>query len=699
MTAAKLVSTKRLLIALACTLAGAGCNSGWTTTEKKAVPPAPVRVLALELFAGATSGQGHVDASRADARFSYPGGSAFDGAGNMFLADSRNAVIRKIDSAGNVTTIAGGVSQTGSADGSGAAARFDSPADVALDGAGNVYVADTNNSTIRKITPAGVVSTFAGSAGQVGADDGKGSAARFAGPGALVCDRHGNLYVADTYNNTIRKITPDGSVSTLAGMAGSYGHADGKGPEAQFGNPSSMAIDPDGNLVVADGTHTVRRVTPAGMVTTLAGMPWQNGNQDGAGASATFSGLSGITVDGGGNVFVFDGWSHTLRKITPAGQVSTVTGKAGTVGNVDGSAAQALLKGPARLSSDRAGNVYVSDNNSALRRVAPDGTVSTWAGRTGAAGTVDGTGNAARFSFPNGIAIDAQKNLYVADQDNQTIRKISSAGVVTTLAGSAGAYGHKDGTGAQAQFAGPGGVAVDAAGNLYVTEFNHHVVRKITPAGVVTTLAGAPGESGYADGSGAEVRFSGPNNVAVDKAGNVFVADYYNNAIRKITPAGVVSTFAGAKDAGSADGTGSAARFRYPNSMAFDAAGNMLVTDSANGTVRRITPAGVVTTIAGLAGSLGRADGSGSAARFNMPWGIAVAGSGAIYVADAGNNLVRKIDSTGRVSTVLGAVANYQNRLGAVPGGLAYPIGITIDPATDHLYLTVPDAILRASVE
>src|SRR6266540_2947950 len=235
--------------------------------------------------------------------------------------------------------------------------------------------------------------------------------------------------------------------------------------------------------------------------------------------------------------------------------------------------------------------------------------------------SADGTGSAARFWSASGVATDSSGNVYVADTLNNTIRKITPAGVVTTLAGLAGSYGSADGTGSAARFRGPSGVAVDSAGNVYVADTGSHTIRQVTPAGVVTTLAGLAGITGSADGTGRAARFYNPYGVGTDSSGNVYVADTENNTIRKITPAGVVTTLAGlAAITGSDDGTGSAARFYFPWGVATDSSGNVYVADSSNSTIRKITPAGVVTTLAGEAGNTGcSAEGTGSAARFSYP--------------------------------------------------------------------------------
>ena len=260
--------------------------------------------------------------------------------------------------------------------------------------------------------------------------------------------------------------------------------------------------------------------------------------------------------------------------------------------------------------------------------------VTTLAGSS--SGYMDGTGTAAKFNQPTGVAVDSSGNVYVADSNNHRIRKIDPAGVVTTLAGSSS--GDADGTGTAARFNLPNSVAVDSSGNVYVADFNNNRIRKIDSAGVVTTLAGST--SGYMDGTGTAAKFSGPSGVAVDSSGNVYVADYNNHRIRKIDPTGVVTTFAGSSS-GYMDGTGTAAQFNNPRGVAVDSSGNLYVADYNNNRIRKIDPAGVVTTFAGS--SSGYMDGALAAAKFDRPNGVAVDSSGHVYVADTLNHRIRKI--------------------------------------------------------
>jgi sugar lactone lactonase YvrE len=570
--------------------------------------------------------------------FERPTGVAVDSSGNIYVADMDGQVIKKISPDGVVTTFAGS-GKAGHNDGSGTAASFYYPGGIAVDSSGDVYVKDVGiGVVVRKISPDGLVTTLPAS--------GNGSA-----PASVfkATDSAGNVYASDFYKNRIQKTSAKGAVTTFAG-SGQVGHADGRGTAASFNHPGGVAMDSSGNVYVADYyNNMIRKITPAGVVTTLAGSG-QVGYVDGRGAAASFNYPNSVAVDSSGNVYVADEKNREVRKITPDGVVKTVAGS-GT-GSMNGPGNAASFASPSGVTVDSSGNVYVADSgNNLIRKIAPDGMVETLAG-SGTPGHDDGRGTSASFNNPNSVAVDSSGNVYVSDNTSNLIRKITPDGVVRTLAGT-GKRGQTDGPGAAASFSAPEGIAVDSSGDVYVLEFGSSAVRKITPAGVVTTL-GARGQKGHEEGRG----------IAVDSAGNVYVADLGANMIRKIAPDGVATTLAGSGQQGRADGRGTTASFLSPFGVAVDSSGNVYVTDSGSDLIRKVTRDGVVTTLAG-AGSLGDADGAGAAASFNRPLGIAVDSSGNVYVADSQNNLIRKIQPITLAASALPA------RQQTVPAGNA----------------------------
>jgi sugar lactone lactonase YvrE len=582
-------------------------------------------------IAGASGEPGSADGVGTNAQFLYPYAVAVDGSGNVYVTDIGNQNVRKITAGGVVTTLAGTLGIAGSLNGSALAAQFNLPQGIAVDTAGNVYVSDTNNDMIRVISASGVVTTLAGAAGQSGNSDGTGASARFNNPEGIAMDAAGNLYVADFGNSTIRKIAAGATVTTLAGSSAQTGSADGENSAAQFNHPSAVSLDGAGNVYVIDTSNqTVRKITAGGIVSTLAGSPGLGGRADGAGAAASFFYPAGIAANSAGTVYVADTGNHALRVVTSAGVVSTLAGAAGVSGNADGTGAAALFGYPYGVAIDSSGNVYIADhNNDTIRKMTPAGAVTTFAGAAGIPGSANGVGGAARFNGPTGVAVDGAGNVYVADSGNMSIRKITAGGIVTTFVGYSGVAGSSDGLGAIARFNAPQGVAVDGSGNVYVADTNNNTIRKVTTGGTVTTLAGAAGQTGSFDGLGGAARFDAPYGVAVDGAGNVYVADFFNATIRKITPGGTVTTLAGlAGRAGMADGAGNAARFNQPYGVAVDGSGNVLVADTYNRSVREVTAGGVVTTL------------SGANARFYYPQGVALDNAGDLLVADGDNQSV-----------------------------------------------------------
>jgi len=611
-------------------------------------------------FCGTTGGPGMADGNGTGARFNNPCGIATDGT-DLYIADTENHTIRKLSpSAGAVTTIAGSPGTSGSSDGTGTAALFNMPFDVAYM-SGSIFVADYGNHTIRRIVlSTGAVTTLAGSAGVSGSSDGTGSGALFYSPQGLASDGT-RLYVADTMNHTIRKIDPSsGDVTTISGSAGISGIDNGTGSAARFTRPTAIASD--GSCLYVTDSGTIRKiVTSTADVTTLAGNPYYSGSVDGStGKEASFLSPNGI-VASGGYLYVADSGNGRIRKVDAStGGTSTVAGSS-THGSTDGIGASAEFcypEGIARIGS----NLYVADRkNSTIRRI--DMTtwdVTTTAGFAMECGGTDGVGSEARFDQP--VSVECVEGfLYVADWKNCTIRKVETGtAMVTTLAGNCGNYGSDDGSGTAAGFAGPFDVAYDGRA-LYVTDLFNHTIRKIDPStGTVTTLAGSTRTSGSDNGTGSAARFNNPEYIAF-LGGFLYVSDNGNHTIRKIEAStGTVTTLAGsAGTSGSDNGQGSAARFNSPTGIACEG-GFIYVADSGNDTIRRIDPSTAeVTTIAGSAGISGSADGTGAEARFDLPCGMA-AGRDCLYVTEVNNRTVRMIDlhSGVHVSTIAGKAAS-----------------------------------------
>jgi len=542
-----------------------------------------------------------------------------------------------------VTTFAGSTT-SGSTDATGTSARFYYPYGITTDGT-NLFVADQYNHTIRKIViSTGVVTTIAGSAGSSGSTNATGTSARFNYPQGITTDGT-NLFVADSLNHTIRKIViSTGVVTTIAGSTTS-GSTDATGTSARFYYPQGITTDGT-NLFVADyGNYTIRKIViSTGVVTTIAGST-TSGSTDATGTSARFYYPQGITTDGT-NLFVADSYNHTIRKIAPSTSTGTLMG-----GSVQGT------------------SLNLTSTNAA---------VTTFAGST-TSGSTDGTGTSASFYYPAGITTDGT-NLYVADRMNHTIRKIViSTGVVTTIAGST-TSGSTDATGTSARFYYPYGITTDGT-NLFVADTYNYTIRKIViSTGVVTTIAGSALSSGSTDATGTSARFYNPRGITTDGT-NLFVADDSNHTIRKIViSTGVVTTIAGsAGTSGSTDATGTSARFYNSTGITTDGT-NLFVADYGNYTIRKIViSTGVVTTIAGSTTS-GSTDATGTSARFYYPFGITTDGTN-LYIAEQNNHTIRKIViSTGVVTTIAGSAGlTGSTDATGTSARFNYPQGISTD--------------------
>jgi sugar lactone lactonase YvrE len=610
---------------------------------------------------------GSANGTGAAASFNDPQGTAVDSNGNVFVADSENYIVRMITPAGVVSTLAGTAGVSGSMDGTGPAAQFGYLTGITVDESGNVFVSDLSNYTIRKITPAGVVTTFAGTTGVPGSLDGIGTAAMFLLPEGLAVDGNGNLFVGDSTGDVIRKITPSGVVTTFAGTPGFEGSADGTGSAAQFYGPDGVAVDASNNIYVADGqNYTIRKITQAGAVTTFAGTAGNFGSANGTGPSASFGYISGIAAGPGGNIFASDTDNELIREITSTGVVTTLAGDNGMSGDVDATATAAQFNQPDGLAADSSGNLYVADSgNNVIREITQAGVVTTFAGTGPYVGDMNGPGVVALFNFPSGVAVDGSGNVYVADSGNSLIRQINASGVVSNFAPLTGNYIAADASGnvyeataptiikiapggAVSTLAGGGpgayvnatgtaaafggfftAVASDPSGNVYVADDENNAIRKITPLGVVTTLAGTAPD-GSIIGTGFNMSFGYIFSLAADSSGNVYVNNY--SFVYRVDQTGTATLLATA---------GAYLTFSPYPGTAVDGLGNVFLTGQ-QGNIWRIDPSGTLTIIAGPPnGGTGFVDGTGASVRFGYMNGIAADASGNVYVADTGNNAIR----------------------------------------------------------
>ena len=538
-------------------------------------------------------------------------------------------------------------------------ASFALPSSVAFDSAGSLYVADSDNCEIRKVNKNGAVEVFAGT-GICGfsGDGGKASSAMLSGflP-TIVFDSTGNLLVADGGNFRVRRITPAGIISSIAGT-GVLGYSGDGGPatQAQVSVIRQIALDSAGDLYLADTNNfVVRKIDTAGTISTIAGdpsAPFGFLGEGGPATAAQLGQLQGVAVDASGNLYIGDGYSH-VRKVDTAGIINTIAGNGQSGSTGDGGPGTAAALGSVVTLLLNGGNLYIGSFASVWSLDLSTDTIHLLAGASGVTGFGGDGGSAysAALNQPEGLALDSHGNLFLADAGNNRVREIV-AGTITTVAGGYIGDGHK-GTDASLDFASLGNhITFDSNGNWYIADVSNHRIRKVSTKGILTTVAGN-GTSGYSGDGGpaTSAQLFGPSSVAVDSTGNIFIADTGNGVIRKVDTAGTITTF-------NVQNSISFYPFRLYNqqaSIAIDSAGNLYVSDAMT-VIWKIDPAGNAIVVAGSPWGFGFSGDGGPAtqATFLLPAGVAVDGAGNLYVADWLNQRVRKVDTSGIITTLAG---------------------------------------------
>ena len=557
-----------------------------------------------------------------------PAALASDLAGGLYVASGAQNQVYRIGRDGILTVLAGTSSYGFSGDnGSAVAGRLAKPSGVVADAQGNVFIADTDNQRIRKVTPDGIIRTIAGTGmGGFSGDNGQALAAQFNGPAGLALDAANNLYVADQGNNRVRRISPDGIIRTVANV----------------GSPGNLTIDGDGNLYIAGGP--VYTVTADGATSTI--VPQAHLGLFGSCLAPEFpSSLvapyvcssSAVAIDPAGVLYVVDSELGRLRKVTPDRLMTTV--------GFD------VLSRPLTVTIDNEDNLYLADSER-IRRIESNGTSTVIAGAPTRDFAGDGgPATSARLRWPSSVAADTLGNLYIADRDNHRIRKVSPEGLILTIAGNGSpGFSGDGGPAISAQLNRPSGIAVDAVGNVYISDSSNSRIRKVSPDGVIVTVAGigvccvsVAGVIDLGDGGPAALaQLNQPMGLVTDAAGNLYIADTANSRIRKVSPNGIITTVAGTGTAGfSGDGgPATSARLDHPIDVDLDSTGSLYISDSGNNRVRKVTRDGVITTV-----------GTPDVRRL---MGIAVDSVGNLYIADGSNVRIRRLSPDGSIVTIAG---------------------------------------------
>ncbi|HEX6290918.1 MAG TPA: SMP-30/gluconolactonase/LRE family protein [Herpetosiphonaceae bacterium] len=669
------------------------------------VSPSGIITTAAGTGAQGFSGDGGVATA---AQLNFPTDVRVDTAGRLYITDSSNQRIRRVDASGVITSLVGGGSTLGDG-GPATNARLANPSGIWVGVDGSLYIADASHHRIRRVDTNGMISTMAGtgSAGYVGIGDGYAATqARLNDPSAMAWGPDGSLYIADTGQHRIRKVSPDGVITTVAGNGTpGFGGDGGQGIYAMLGYPGGIGVGADGSLYIADTwNNRIRKVSSDGVITTVAGNGTRGFMGDGGPAiNAQLDNPEGIRMGADGSVYIADTWNNRIRKIAPDGIITTVGGGGGWGSRGDGGPATAAeLNRPNSVALTADGSLYIADTgNHRIRRVGSDGVITRVAGTNTAGYGRPGDNipaTQAKLYLPYDVAPSADGSLYIADERNALIRRVGPDGIITTVAGTEGTAGFSGDSGPaiNAQLNGPESVALSPDGSLYIADTRNNRIRRIGPDGIITTVVGTATWGFSGDGGPAiNAQLDWPTDLSVAADGSLYIADAGNNRIRKVSPNGIITTVAGSGDWGFSGDGGPAlnAQFDWPQGIALAADGSLYIADAYNDRIRKVAPNGIITTVAGTDTDGFSGDGGpATAAELDYPHAVAVARDGSVYVSDYSNRRVRRIGPDGVIWTVAGTGAWGDGGDGfvATRAQLGGPAGLAVD-AADHLYIADMD--------
>jgi trimeric autotransporter adhesin len=617
-----------------------------------------------------------------------------DTAGNVYFSESYFNQVLRIGLDGTITVVAGNATAGFSGDnGQAASAQLNNPNGLAVDTAGNLYIADTGNARIRKVNPAGVISTFAGD-GRTGfsGDGGPALSAELGGVSGLAFDTAGNLYFSQIGSHLVRVIRANNTVAAVAGKGtAGFSGDNGAATAADLSSPGGLAVDSQGNVFIADTQNSrIRKVTSGGIISTVAGTSSTQFNGDGiAATTATLALPNDVAVDSANNLYIADSGRGRLRRVNGAGIISTLAGAGTTF--LDGPGASAELPGVTGIAIDNLGNVILSVNSARqIRRLKiADATIQTIAGvLPSTAGAANAVATSTSLLSPYAVAVDTSGSVYIADAPDHRVQKVSAAGTMTTVAGN-GIFGitGNNGPPTQGRVGSPVSLFYRSNGDVLVGTGAGAAVRKIGADGILSTVAGGNGPGFSGDGGPATAAlFLGVAGIATDSAGNIFISDTSNNRVRRVDAvSGNVATVAGngVRGFGGDNAAAVSAQLNQPRQLAFDSLGNLYIADTGNHRVRKMDKGGVITTFAGTGISGGGGEnGPASAAQLNFPPGVAVDANNNVFIVSG--NTVRKVDAaTGIISRVAGVGTGTAGFAGdgalASNAQLSGPLGIAID--------------------